>query len=69
MYCSALSCFVLYSTYCLADVMVYEWVGGKHACADLIGVSSHMGLGIKAFTVWHATLKIASSKVAKHEKG
>ena len=51
-----------------ADVMVYGWVGGKHACVDLIGVSPFAGLGVKAFTVGYAALKVASSKVAKHEK-
>nr|ABD32510.1 hypothetical protein MtrDRAFT_AC147482g27v2 [Medicago truncatula] len=51
-----------------ADVMVYKWVGGKHACVDLTGVSPLVGLGIRPFTVGHAALKVASSKVAKHEK-
>ena len=51
-----------------ADVMVYSWVGGKHACVDLTGVSPLVGLGVGPFTVGHATLKAVSSKVAKHEK-
>ena len=51
-----------------ADVMVYEWVGGKHACVDLTEVSPLVGLGVGPFTVVQATLKAASSKVAKHEK-
>jgi len=51
-----------------ADVMVYGWVGIKHACADLTGVSPLMGLGVGSFTVGQAALKVASSKVAKHEK-
>jgi len=50
------------------DVMVYGWVGGKHACVDLTGVSPLVGLGVRPFTVGHAALKAASSKVAKHEK-
>jgi len=51
-----------------ADVMVYRWVGGKHACVDLTGVSPLGGLGVRPFTVEQATLKVASRKVAKHEK-
>jgi len=51
-----------------ADVMVYGWVGGKHACVDLIGVSPLLGLGVGPFTVGQAALKAASSKVAKDEK-
>jgi len=51
-----------------ADVMVYGWVGGKHACVDLTGVSPLVGLGVRPFTVGQAALKVASSKVAKHEK-
>jgi len=50
------------------DVMVYGWVGGKHACVDLTGVSPLVGLGGRPFTVGHAALKVASSKVVKHEK-
>jgi len=56
------------STLRFADVMVYGWVGGKHVCVDLTGVSPLMGLGVGPFTVGHAALKAASSKVAKHEK-
>jgi len=51
-----------------ADVMVYEWVRGKHACVDLTKVSPLVGLGVGPFTVGQAALKAASSKVAKHEK-
>jgi len=51
-----------------ADVMVYEWVGGKHACVDLTRVSPLVGLGVGPFTVGQAILKVTSSKVAKHEK-
>jgi len=51
-----------------ADVMVYGWVGGKHACVDLTGVTPLVGLGVRPFTVGQTTLKVASSKVAKHEK-
>jgi len=43
-------------------------VGGKHACVDLTSVSLLMRLGIRVLTVGHATLKVASCKVAKHKK-
>ncbi|KAK2358664.1 hypothetical protein QL285_095835 [Trifolium repens] len=51
-----------------ADVLVYGWVGGKHACVDLIGVSPLVGLTTRGFTVGQTTLKAASNKVAKHER-
>ncbi|KAJ0797665.1 putative exostosin [Helianthus annuus] len=51
-----------------ADILVFGWVGGKHACVDLTGVSPLVGLGGSAFTVGQATLKAASGKVTKHEK-
>nr|ABD32857.1 hypothetical protein MtrDRAFT_AC149038g20v2 [Medicago truncatula] len=51
-----------------ADVMMYEWVGGKHACVDLTGVSPLVGLGVGPFSVGQTTLKVASSKVTKHGK-
>ncbi|KAK2438168.1 hypothetical protein QL285_022979 [Trifolium repens] len=51
-----------------ADVLVYGWVGGKHACVDLIEVSPHVGLTTRDFTVGQAALKAASSKVVKHER-
>ena len=51
-----------------ADAMVYGWVGGKHACVDLTRVSPLVGLGVRPFTVGQEALKVASTKVAKHEK-
>ncbi|PNY11632.1 auxilin-like protein [Trifolium pratense] len=51
-----------------ADILVYGWVGGKHACVDLTGVSPLVGLTNEDFTVGQAALKVASSKVAKHER-
>ncbi|MCI19690.1 auxilin-like protein, partial [Trifolium medium] len=48
--------------------MVYGWVGGKHACVDLTGVSSLVGLRTKTFIVGQTALKVDSSKVAKHKK-
>jgi len=40
----------------------------KHAFVDLTRVSLLVGLGTGDFTVGHATLKVASNKVVKHEK-
>ena len=51
-----------------ADVLVLAWVGGKHACVDLTGVSPLMSLRVGSFTAGHAALKAASCKVTKHEK-
>nr|GFB89032.1 putative reverse transcriptase domain-containing protein [Tanacetum cinerariifolium] len=50
------------------DVLVFGWVGGKHACVDLTGVSPLIGLSSRGFTAGQAALKAASSKVTKHEK-
>jgi hypothetical protein len=47
------------STLCHADVLIYEWVGGKHACVDLTGVSP---------LVRRTIPKAVSSKTVKHEK-
>jgi len=47
---------------------VYGWVGGKHACVDLTGVSPLVGLDVRSFTLGQAALKAASNKVVKHEK-
>ncbi|MCI38670.1 auxilin-like protein, partial [Trifolium medium] len=43
-----------------ADVLVHGWVGGKHACVDLTGVSPLVGLTTEDFTVGQAALKAAS---------
>ncbi|KAL6569651.1 hypothetical protein OROMI_014165 [Orobanche minor] len=51
-----------------ADVLIFGWEGGKHACVDLTGVSPLMGLGSGGFTAVQAALKAASCKVVKHEK-
>ncbi|GJZ08988.1 putative reverse transcriptase domain-containing protein [Tanacetum coccineum] len=50
------------------DVLVFGWVGGKHVCVDLTGVSPLVGLSSKGFTTGQASLKAASGKVTKHEK-
>ncbi|GKA33126.1 hypothetical protein Tco_0719493 [Tanacetum coccineum] len=51
-----------------ADVLVFGWVGGKHACVDLAGVSPLVGLSSRGFIVGQDALKASSCKVAKHEK-
>ncbi|GJT78541.1 hypothetical protein Tco_1045266 [Tanacetum coccineum] len=51
-----------------ADVLVFGWVEGKHACVDLTGVSPLVGLSSRGFTVGQVALKAASCKVTKHEK-
>ncbi|GKB89370.1 hypothetical protein Tco_0961642 [Tanacetum coccineum] len=51
-----------------ADVLVFGWVGRKHACVDLIGVFPLVGLSGRGFTVGQAALKAASCKVTKYEK-
>ncbi|KAL4573077.1 hypothetical protein LXL04_019870 [Taraxacum kok-saghyz] len=45
-----------------ADILVFGWIGGKHACVDLTGVSPLVGLRNEA------ALKAVSCKVMKHEK-
>ncbi|MCI17816.1 auxilin-like protein, partial [Trifolium medium] len=56
------------STLRTADVLVYEWIGGKHPCVDLTGVFTFVGFRTGDFIVGQAALKAASSKVTKHEK-
>ncbi|GJR88096.1 hypothetical protein Tco_0212107 [Tanacetum coccineum] len=48
-----------------ADVLVFGWVGGKHACVDLTGVSPLVGLSSRDFTVGQAALKAASCKAVE----
>ena len=55
------------STLRSADILVFGWIGGKHACVDLTGVSPLFGLGSGGFTAGHAALKAAACKVVKHE--
>ncbi|GAU51612.1 hypothetical protein TSUD_414440 [Trifolium subterraneum] len=43
------------STLRTSDVLVYGWVGGKHACVDLTGVSPLMGLGL-GILLWNGQL-------------
>ncbi|GJT64359.1 hypothetical protein Tco_1015839, partial [Tanacetum coccineum] len=51
-----------------ADVLIFGWVEGKHACVDLTGVSPLVGLSSRGFTAGQSALKSASCKVTKHEK-
>nr|GEU97610.1 putative exostosin-like protein [Tanacetum cinerariifolium] len=51
-----------------ADILVFGWTGGKHACVDLTGVSPLVGFRENGFVAGQAALKAESSKVAKHEK-
>ncbi|GKD18318.1 hypothetical protein Tco_1207476 [Tanacetum coccineum] len=51
-----------------ANILVFGWVGGKHACVDLTVVSPLVGLSSWGFTAGQTTLKSASCKVTKHEK-
>ena len=51
-----------------ADILVFGWIGGKHDCVDLTGVSPLIGLRNEGFTMGQAALKAASCKVMKHEK-
>nr|GEZ63698.1 auxilin-like protein [Tanacetum cinerariifolium] len=56
------------STLRLADVLVFGWVGRKHASVNLTGVSPLVWLSSRGFTAGQAALKAASCKVTKHEK-
>ncbi|GJX41203.1 hypothetical protein Tco_0256193, partial [Tanacetum coccineum] len=51
-----------------ADILVFGWAEGKHACVDLTGVSPFVGIRDNGFVVGQVALKEESSKVAKHEK-
>ncbi|GKE50460.1 hypothetical protein Tco_1481718 [Tanacetum coccineum] len=51
-----------------ADVLVFGWVEGKHACVDLTRVSPLVGLSSQGFIVGQAALKAASCNMTKHEK-
>ncbi|KAJ0542228.1 putative reverse transcriptase domain, exostosin [Helianthus annuus] len=51
-----------------ADILVFGWEGGKHACVDLTGVSPLVGLKDHGFVAGQAITKAEAAKVAKHEK-
>ncbi|KAJ0470936.1 hypothetical protein HanIR_Chr14g0724201 [Helianthus annuus] len=51
-----------------ADLLVFGWVRGKHACVDLTGVSPLVGLRKNGFVAGQASRKLESKKVDKHAK-
>ncbi|KAM0014048.1 putative exostosin [Helianthus debilis subsp. tardiflorus] len=51
-----------------ADLLVFGWARGKHACVDLTGVSPLVGLKENGFVAGQATRKAESKKVNKHAK-
>nr|GEV31125.1 putative reverse transcriptase domain, PPM-type phosphatase domain, protein phosphatase 2C family [Tanacetum cinerariifolium] len=51
-----------------SGILVFGWAGRKHACVDLTGVSSLVGLKDNEFVAGQAALKPKLSKVAKHVK-
>ena len=56
------------STFMFTDVMVYGWVGGKHACVNLIGGFTTCGIRGRGFYGRTCNPKVALSKVVKHDK-
>uniref|UniRef100_A0A251TGX3 Uncharacterized protein n=1 Tax=Helianthus annuus TaxID=4232 RepID=A0A251TGX3_HELAN len=51
-----------------ADLLVFDWAGGKHACVDFTGVSPLAGLRENGFVAGQAIRKAESKKVDKHAK-
>ncbi|KAJ0824648.1 putative exostosin [Helianthus annuus] len=51
-----------------ADVLVFGWSGGKHACIDLTGVSPLAGFRGSGFVPGQATRKAEAGKISKHEQ-
>ncbi|MFS7975619.1 hypothetical protein Hanom_Chr10g00882701 [Helianthus anomalus] len=51
-----------------ADLLVFGWAGGKHACVDLTGVSPLAVLKESGFVARQAIRKAKSKKVDKHAK-
>ena len=51
-----------------ADLLVFGWERGKHACVDLTGVSPLVGLRETGFVAGQASRKAESKKVDKHAK-
>ncbi|KAJ0925109.1 putative reverse transcriptase domain, exostosin [Helianthus annuus] len=51
-----------------ADLLVFGWAGGKHACVDLTGVSPLVGLRENGFVAGLAARKAELKKVDKHAK-
>ncbi|KAJ0606220.1 putative exostosin [Helianthus annuus] len=51
-----------------ADLLVFGWARGKHACVDLTGVSPLVGLRENGFVAGQGARKAESKKVDKHAK-
>ncbi|KAJ0900450.1 putative RNA-directed DNA polymerase [Helianthus annuus] len=51
-----------------ADVLVFGWSGGKHACIDLTGVSPLASFRGSGFVSGQATRKAEAGKISKHEQ-
>ncbi|GKB06753.1 retrotransposon protein, putative, ty1-copia subclass [Tanacetum coccineum] len=51
-----------------ANVLVFRWVGGKHACVDLTRVSPLVGLSSRDFTVGQTALKVVKVGTMQAEK-
>ncbi|KAJ0560661.1 putative exostosin [Helianthus annuus] len=51
-----------------ADLLVFGWAGGKHACVDLTGISPLAGLRESGFVAGQTIRKAESKKVDKHAK-
>ncbi|KAL8167568.1 LOW QUALITY PROTEIN: hypothetical protein V2J09_009067 [Rumex salicifolius] len=51
-----------------ADVLIFGWVKGKHACVDFTRASPLAGIWYGTFTVGQAALRAASGMVSKHDK-
>ena len=50
-----------------ADILVYNWSEGKHACVDVTGASPMVGLSAGIFEVGLAASNAAAAKVEKHD--
>nr|GFA37923.1 putative reverse transcriptase domain-containing protein [Tanacetum cinerariifolium] len=51
-----------------ADVLIFGWVGRKHACVNLTRISPLVGFSSRGFTVRQAALKAVLCKVTKYKK-
>ncbi|KAJ0716302.1 putative exostosin [Helianthus annuus] len=56
------------STLRSADVLIFGWESGKHACVDLTSVSPLAGFRENEFVAGQAVLKTESKNVEKHAK-
>ncbi|KAL5714452.1 hypothetical protein ACHQM5_016415 [Ranunculus cassubicifolius] len=51
-----------------ADILIHNWLSGKHTCVDLTGSSPLVGLGQGIFEVHKALENATRKKYAKHDK-